>query len=116
MKLYLNLFLILLTTIIAYAQEDDPKVIKDMFWGTNDSYKNKTEIHDKWKNESAVVIYKNVNYDFHKFAKKVTYTSSVRMRIKLLDKAAIEDYSEFSFNDKFWVRKMHFDTTDHIMK
>ncbi|WP_412984688.1 hypothetical protein [Pontimicrobium sp. IMCC45349] len=74
---------------------------KELFWGANDAYKNATDIPDKWKNESAVVIYKNENYDFHKFGKNVTYKVSIRKRIKLLDKAAVEEFSEFSFKKRF---------------
>lgn len=100
--------LVTLLIILSYsllAQESDPDKVRELFWGANDAYNNVTEINPKWSNESAVVIYKNVNYDYHKFAKRVTYTSSIRKRIKLLDKAAVEDYSEFSFNDKFWPRR-----------
>ena len=53
------------------------------------------------ENESAVIIYKNENYDFHKFGKNVTYTTSIRKRIKLLDKAAVEEFSEFAFQKRF---------------
>lgn len=100
------LFIVLSQSLI--AQESDPTKVRELFWGANDAYKNVTEINPKWNNESAVVIYKNVNYDYHKFAKRVTYTSSVRKRIKLLDKAAVEDYSEFSFNEKFWPRRGYY--------
>lgn len=84
---------------IATAQEKEE--IKEMFWGKGDEYKSAMTIPDKWKNESAVVIYKNENYDFHKYGSSVTYTSSVRKRIKLLDQAAVTEFSEFSFRDRF---------------
>ncbi len=46
-----------------YAQNETEAI----FWGENDLYKNATEIPEELKNQSAVVIYKNENYDFHKF-------------------------------------------------
>jgi Domain of Unknown Function with PDB structure (DUF3857) len=90
---------------ISSAQDKNKAEIKEFFWGKNDPYKNANTIPDKWKNESAVVIYKNENYDFHKFGQSVTYTSSTRKRIKLLDQAAVTEFSEFSFKDRFMSSK-----------
>ncbi len=86
---------------MANAQSKDELEAKEFFWGKNDKYKNANEIPDKWKNESAVVIYKNINYDYHKFGKRVTYKNSIRKRIKLLDKNAVEEFSKFSFKNRF---------------
>ena len=88
-------------SIVTFAQSKEELEAKDFFWGSSDTYKNVTEIPEKWANESAVILYKNENYDFHKFGKNVTYTSSVRKRIKLLDKAAVEEFSEFAFTKRF---------------
>ncbi|MEY8849169.1 DUF3857 domain-containing protein [Psychroserpens sp. XS_ASV72] len=85
----------------AFSQSKEEMAAKDFFWGANDNYHDANEIPSEWENESAVVIYKNENYDFHKFGKNVTYTTSVRKRIKLLDKAAVEEFSEFSFTKRF---------------
>ena len=101
MKIRLLLLLLLITSTLTFSQSKDELAAKEFFWGANDPYKNITTIPDKWKNESAVVIYKNENYDFHKFGKNVTYTTSVRKRIKLLDKASVEEFSEFSFTKRF---------------
>lgn len=86
---------------VLIAQSKDETAAKEFFWGDNDAYKDITEISSEFSNESAVIIYKNENYDFHKFGKNVTYTTSVRKRIKLLDKAAVEEFSEFSFTRRF---------------
>jgi len=86
---------------IAQSKEE----VTDMFWGAKDAYKSVVTIPEKWKNESAVVIYKNENYDFHKFGINVTYTSSTRKRIKLQDQAAVTEFSEFSFKDRFYSSK-----------
>ena len=99
-------FLVMLlafTGSIVSAQ--DKAEIREAFWGAGDQYKDASKIPDKWKNESAVVIYKNENYDFHKFGKSVTYISSRRKRIKLLDQAAVKEFSEFSFKDRFFSAK-----------
>lgn len=96
-----KLLLSLLVLGSSMASAQDESEIKEMFWGKNDAYKTALSIPDKWKNESAVVICKNETYDFHKYGSSVTYTSSVRKRIKLLDQAAVTEFSEFSFKDRF---------------
>ena len=100
MKYKLLITLLFFISIIN-AQDKKEQEIKDFFWGKADKYKDANEIPDKWKNESAVIIYKNINYDYHKFGKNVTYKSSYRKRIKLLDKTAVEEFSEFSFKKRF---------------
>ncbi len=88
-------------SLFSFSQSKEQLETKDFFWGISDTYKSATDIPEKWANESAVILYKNENYDFHKFGKNVTYTSSVRKRIKLLDKAAVEEFSEFAFKKRF---------------
>ncbi|WCO03363.1 DUF3857 domain-containing protein [Psychroserpens ponticola] len=97
---YLLLFIFALTST-AFSQSKEELAAKDFFWGDNDQYKNANDIPAELSNESAVIIYKNENYDFHKYGKNVTYTTSVRKRIKLLDKAAVEEFSEFAFTRRF---------------
>lgn len=100
----LTVFVLVLSNAI-FAQKKDAEEVREFFWGANDAYKNVTEVPDKWKNESAVILYKNVNHDYHKFLKNVTYGRSTRERIKLLDKAAVEQYSEFTFNTELRSRQ-----------
>src|SRR5574343_411290 len=55
--------LFLLTFImISISQAQTKDEIKDFFWGKNDNYKIINEIPEKYKNESAVVIYKYEDY------------------------------------------------------
>ncbi|WP_299227889.1 DUF3857 domain-containing protein [uncultured Psychroserpens sp.] len=103
------LILLLLTVSVSvFSQSKEELAAKDFFWGANDTYKDANDIPKEWTNESAVIIYKNVNYDFHKFGKNVTYTTSIRKRIKLLDKAAVEEFSEFAFTKRFRSSKGRF--------
>lgn len=74
--------------------------VRELFWGKNDKFKNIIAVPEKWKNESAVVIYKNEYYDFDKFAVAVSFVSSSRKRIKLLDAAVVKEFSEFSFKSE----------------
>jgi hypothetical protein len=94
---------LLFVCALGSAQKKDE--IKELFWGTNDAAGKILNIPDKWKNESAVIIYKSEDYHFEKSASvmaygvtNITFTSSVRKRIKLLDQAAVKEFSEFSFS------------------
>lgn len=99
---YLHLLLLIGTYCMTAQNKEE---IKKFFWNSNDNYSKIINVPEKYKNESAVIIYKNENYDFHKFGKSVTYITSTRKRIKLQDQAAITEFSEFSFRDKFYVKK-----------
>lgn len=90
-----------LIPMLIVAQEKQAEEAKAFFWGTNDNYKNAVDFPEKWNKESTVILYKNENYDFHKFGLKVTLTKSLRKRIKLLDNAAVEAYSDFSYKKYF---------------
>ncbi|MEL1247516.1 DUF3857 domain-containing protein [Flavobacterium helocola] len=93
--------LFLLTFIwVSLSQAQTKDEIKDFFWGKNDEYKSQNTVPDKYKNESAVVIYKYEDYDFHKFGKSVTFRSAYRKRVKLNDQAAVTSFSEFSYSEK----------------
>ena len=87
----------LLLSTLASAQKKDP--VKEFFWGAGDTYKSTVNTPEKWKNESAVIIYKNENYSFESSGTKVLYTSSIRKRVKLQDQAAVAEFSEFSFKE-----------------
>jgi hypothetical protein len=100
--------LLIIFSIPGHSQSKEEIAAKDFFWGVNDPSKKAVDIPEKWKNESAVIIYKNINYDFHSFSKRVTYVNSIRKRIKLLDKAAVEEFSEFTFTKRFRSSKGRF--------
>lgn len=93
--------LLILAPFFGLSQSEYEEEAKAFFWGENDAYKNSMDTPEDWKDESAIIIYKNENYDFHKYGKRVTYTTSIRKRIKLLDLAAVEEFSEFAFKKRF---------------
>ena len=95
---YKFLILAFLTTSIFQAQNKEE--IRDFFWGKTDAYKTATTIPDKYKNESAVVICKLEDYDYHKFGKSVTFRSAFRKRVKLNDQNAVTAFSEFNYSEK----------------
>ncbi|RZJ55047.1 MAG: DUF3857 domain-containing protein [Flavobacterium sp.] len=97
--------LLFFITICFSSYSQDKAEVKDFFWGKSDTYKTAIQTPEKWKNESAVVIYKYEYYNYHNSGAKVIYTSAFRRRLKLQDQAAIKEFSEFSFNDKFYSSK-----------
>lgn len=97
--------LVLLVSFLSFAQERNKAQIKDFFWGSQNEYKKKDAIPDKWKEESAVILFKQEFYDYHKFGRSVNYISAIRNRVKLQDLNSVKEFSEFSFNDKFFSKK-----------
>jgi hypothetical protein len=94
------LFLFVLLYTVTYSQDKDE--IRELFWSKSDIYKNATETPEKWKNESAVVIYKYEYNNYKSSGGNIVYSSAIRKRIKLQDQVAVKEFSEFSFNDKFY--------------
>jgi hypothetical protein len=101
---YIFTFIFIITLSFSVFAQDKAEV-QDFFWGKSDEYSKITEVPAKWKDESAVIIYKNEHYDYHKFGMSVKYTSAIRKRIKLQDLASVKEFSEFSFKDKFYSNK-----------
>ncbi len=62
--------------------------------------KHNIQLPQKWDNESAVVIFSDVNNEFFDKGISVGYLESVKRRIKLLDRAAVRRYSKFYFADE----------------
>lgn len=95
-----KILLFCLFATFSLSAQDDVK-IRDFFWGKDDPHSKTMTIPDKWKNESAVMIYKYEFHDYHKFGSNVNYTSALRNRVKLLDEAAVKEFSEFTFKERF---------------
>lgn len=102
MKKALLLFTALLCTASLFAQKKLKNA--DFLWDNSPKYGKVTEIPDKWKNESAVIIYQSFSYEYEGKARSIDYIETTRQRIKLLDKSAVDDYSEFSFAEKIEAR------------
>ncbi|WP_082316565.1 DUF3857 domain-containing protein [Mangrovimonas sp. ST2L15] len=101
-KLILSLFLLMSITI-GYSQTKDQikkiAAVEEKLWGAEAPYHDVFEIPQKWESESAVYIYRSVNYYYIRPQNSIEYTRVVRNRIKLLDQAAVNDYSEFKYKN-----------------
>ncbi|MCY1635354.1 hypothetical protein [Marinifilum sp. D737] len=86
---------------MSYGQTDSLRAeqLRNQFWENRSEQWTKTDIPEKWKDESAVILNKETYY----WVKKTPLFSSLEeryhthKRIKVIDDKAIESYSEFSF-------------------
>ena len=84
---------------ITFGQKYTPAWARDVMWNNDDPNFEITEVPEKWKDESAVILYESTIYEFKKqsMAAKVNNDIYHRKRIKILDKSAVNDNAEFSF-------------------
>ncbi|UII25741.1 DUF3857 domain-containing protein [Fulvivirga maritima] len=73
--------------------------IRESMWNGDDKNFYVTEIPDKWKDESAVIIAKSMLFSYKKsvWIQRLNSDNYTHYRIKLLDNKAIEEYSQFTF-------------------
>ena len=90
--LFIGIFYFLF--IPTYAQNDKDEYLRLI--GDQDSDFEKTSVPDKWANESAVILAEKQYYS----RSYVSLRVFSRRRIKLMDKAAIENFSFFYFSDR----------------
>ncbi|NOX48170.1 MAG: hypothetical protein GXO89_14450, partial [Chlorobi bacterium] len=107
--LVLVLFLSLASPSIMAQRGQDPKSHSEIreskqkaqrdakIFGKSDKEFENTEIPGKWKDESAVVLARKIEYIYANEKKEITFEKIYRSRVKLLDQAAVELYSEFYF-------------------
>ena len=105
-KKHLSLALLfILTSLSTQAQlksywAKKPKEVEKIVWHKpNPADKIKFDA-DKYKDQSAVILYQSLDFIYRKRASKVYAESFFRRRIKILDKAALKEYSDFRFSDK----------------
>jgi hypothetical protein len=90
----------LLSTAVFGQTESEKRIVREKMWQLPDAGFTQTQVPDKWKNESAVVLYRSMEYEVKKevFLNYVYENLYTRNRIKLLDQAAVKDFSEMSFD------------------
>ncbi len=92
------LILCVLFSSFAISQSKDLKELQDQFWNPKNKNASITEVPENWQKESAVILYVDEFYKYTNNGKKMYNPSHFHQRIKLLDKAAVEEFSEFSFD------------------
>ncbi len=84
----------------AQYREKSASEIKRMIWKRNDPAKKIKYDASKYKDESAVVLYQQFYFDYKKRNAIVYMESFVRRRVKILDQAALDEYSELKYTAK----------------
>lgn len=107
-KKMLSLISTLFCVYIVVAQNEVEKKIREEMWERPAPEFKSTQVPDKWKNESAVLLALHREYisDYNTKLRGISPTKvfiqklNLHFRIKVLDKAAVEDFSEIEFNNK----------------
>lgn len=97
-KTILTLLLLIITQ--GANGQFDAKDARARMWGSNDPDFAITTLPEKWKNESAVILCKSVHSEYKKqaLAARVNYDYYMRQRIMVLDKSAVDAYTQISFD------------------
>ena len=90
--------LLLFITLTTYSQKKKELTIPEQVWGTTSTVIEDSEIPEEWKNESAVFLSKTTEYTYNRPHNSIEYTKISHSRIKLLDQAAITEYSTFKYD------------------
>ncbi|HAS45189.1 MAG TPA: hypothetical protein DCS93_32195 [Microscillaceae bacterium] len=95
-RIALLLLCVLIQTGWSQSKKEIRKV-EELMWSGNDPDFAVTKIPDKWKNESAVFIARKLSDEYWLNANTYGRIAYRHYRVKLLDKSAVEEFSEFSF-------------------
>ncbi|MEL7145639.1 MAG: DUF3857 domain-containing protein, partial [Bacteroidota bacterium] len=101
-RIPLLLIMVILTSMIslpAASQTTEKAIeIKNKMWNKSDADFAVTEIPDKWKDKSAVIIARHFERSYYKqpIMAFINYYSHRHERVKILSKSALDDYSEFT--------------------
>lgn len=99
MKSFYCTLLFLSITLLSLAQSKEELALKDQFWNSNDPKLKIVEVPEKWKDESAVFLYREESYQYTNNGKQMFSPSYTHQRVKLLDRAAVEYFSDFSYTE-----------------
>ena len=100
MKQFLTVIIVALCcyTTISAQKPKEREEIRQSIWAEKNREFDVKEFPEKWNNESAVILAKIDRYSYKKPPlKKFSQEEFSRRRVKLLDKAAVESYSELNF-------------------
>ncbi|HAS44684.1 MAG TPA: hypothetical protein DCS93_29670 [Microscillaceae bacterium] len=113
----IRLFILSTLCIITYpsvAQQLSPAAqeVRNEIWGVSDTDFSATAVPEKWNQESAVILGRSFRFEYglKRGLREIYKRIYLRERVKLVDKAAVEEYSEFKFQqiDKTWGEKLYF--------
>jgi hypothetical protein len=95
----------IMATAILTAQTKEELLVKAEVWQNAPKEFKETAIPSRWAEESAVIIATGFKYDSYFIKKRFTEFIVFHHRVKLLDKAAVDEFSEISFDEHFLDKK-----------
>ncbi|MCB0397602.1 MAG: DUF3857 domain-containing protein [Flavobacteriales bacterium] len=75
----------------------EKKAAADLYFSKDDQDFSAVKGPDQWAGESAIILAQQVTYSYLKKGRKGIIEEAVRRRIKLQDKSAVENFSEYYF-------------------
>ncbi len=106
-RLFITCFaLFFLSISISNAQRlrgEDPRVKKELLllfgenYGDEEQMFSSVDVPEKWRNASAVILGQKMDYKYLRKGRDIGIYEAVRKRIKIQDKASLEELSEFFF-------------------
>lgn len=93
----LLLIVFVVTATSAIAQSKKELETREIFWNNTNKDALVTSVPEKWKNESVVILYKSEYYSYENFGKSIMHSNYFHIRMKIQDKNAVENYSQYSY-------------------
>lgn len=87
---------VVLFSSLALSQRKKGPTIQEQVWQKN-NLTNTIDIPEKWKNESAIYLFRTVDYIYDRPHNSIEYTKISHSRIKLQDQAAVTEFSTFKY-------------------
>lgn len=78
------------------AYQEESEEVKHEIWDGKDAAFNVTAVPEKYNNESAVILAMSLTMGADHSRRQEHLATTMRQRIKIQDKAALEEYSEFN--------------------
>lgn len=116
-NLLILLVFISMNTLLAndYLDQLSEEEAKAYYWDSKEAHINQSKVPEAWNSKSAVILHNQIDIESlkRKVKREVFFTKSMlsHLRIKLQDKAAIENYSEFNFTpfkDNSGTKQVHY--------
>jgi len=106
-----------LSNTYAQKQKELDKVLKDAFWTNCPKEFKVMKEPEIWKNESAVILANSYEFtltkETHGLKLIAVLKHSFHFRVKLMDKASIEEYSELDFDNNRSTSRLSGNTTSY---
>lgn len=96
----IGLITLFLIPILVFGQFKSPKDIEKLYW-TSEVF-SMPDYPEKWQTESAIILNQNESLKYDRFRSDKNVITALRTQILLNDKAAVNEYTIFNIDDKWF--------------